>query len=116
MAGFQCPVFTRLWIEALLANERLAELVWKAWDAGVITDEIAAWAKSLNKRKIDWAEQVKRAERHEAARVMQIVDNMLANAVEHKAKRVVMAKKSPSARTLSVSSVSTYRLLITVCD
>jgi hypothetical protein len=29
-------------VEALLVDEELADLVWKAWDAGVISDEIAA--------------------------------------------------------------------------
>ena len=34
-----------LYVEALLADEVLADQVWKLWNAGVITDEIAecAW-------------------------------------------------------------------------
>ena len=35
-------MLTELYIEGLLVNEKLADLVWEAWDAGVITDEIAA--------------------------------------------------------------------------
>ena len=36
----------KLCIEALLVDEELADLVWEAWDAGIITDELAeqAWA------------------------------------------------------------------------
>jgi len=32
------------YIEALLADKNLADKVWELWDAGVITDEVAAWA------------------------------------------------------------------------
>lgn len=32
------------YVEALLADEILADQVWELWNAGVITDEIAAWA------------------------------------------------------------------------
>ena len=44
MAGFQCPMLTELYIEALLANEYLADQVWELWHAGIITDEMAAGA------------------------------------------------------------------------
>lgn len=37
-------MLTELYIEALLANEDLADQVWELWDAAVITDELAAWA------------------------------------------------------------------------
>lgn len=37
-------MFTRLYVEALLSDPGLADQVWDLWDAGVITDEIAAWA------------------------------------------------------------------------
>ena len=36
-------MLTRLYVEALLADEELADEVWGLWNAGVITDEIAAW-------------------------------------------------------------------------
>ena len=34
----------RLYVETLLADERLADAVWELWNAGVITDSEAAWA------------------------------------------------------------------------
>ena len=37
-------MLTELYIEALLVDEELADLVWYMWDAGVINDEIAAVA------------------------------------------------------------------------
>ena len=37
-------MLTELYIEALLSDEYLADQVWELWDAGVITDEVAAWA------------------------------------------------------------------------
>ena len=37
-------MLTELYIEALLADEALADEVWALWDAGVITDDMAAWA------------------------------------------------------------------------
>jgi hypothetical protein len=37
-------MLTELYIEALLADEALADEVWVLWDAGVITDELAATA------------------------------------------------------------------------
>ena len=33
-----------IYIEALLVDEELADQVWEAWDAGVITDGLAAVA------------------------------------------------------------------------
>ena len=38
-------MLTELYIEALLADEDLADEVWELWDAEVITDEVAvrAW-------------------------------------------------------------------------
>lgn len=37
-------LFTRLYIEALLSDTDLADQVLELWYAGVITDELAAWA------------------------------------------------------------------------
>ena len=37
-------MLTQLYAEALLSYEDLADQVWKLWGAGVITDELAAWA------------------------------------------------------------------------
>jgi hypothetical protein len=37
-------MLTELYIEALLADEALADEVWELWDAGVITDGLAAVA------------------------------------------------------------------------
>jgi hypothetical protein len=36
-----------LYIEALLADKALADEVWHLWDAGEITDDMAAWAWSM---------------------------------------------------------------------
>ena len=36
-------MLTKLYIEALLANEELADQVSELWDAGLIPDELAAW-------------------------------------------------------------------------
>ena len=35
-------MFTRLYIEALLVDEELADQIWEAWDAGEISDAVAA--------------------------------------------------------------------------
>ena len=40
-------MLAELYIEALLADEYLDDLVWELWNAGVITDEIATWALFL---------------------------------------------------------------------
>ena len=37
-------MLTELYIEALLVDEELADLLWVAWDAGLIPDEVAAIA------------------------------------------------------------------------
>jgi len=42
MAGFQCPMLPELYVEALLVDPILADQVWKLWNAGVITDDLAA--------------------------------------------------------------------------
>ena len=39
-------MLTELYIEALLADENLADQVWELWNAGDITDEITASAWS----------------------------------------------------------------------
>jgi len=36
-------MFTRLYIEALLFDEELADQVWETWNAGEIDDLAAAW-------------------------------------------------------------------------
>lgn len=40
-------MLTELYIEALIADEALADQVWELWDAGVITDDLADWAWML---------------------------------------------------------------------
>ena len=35
------------YIEALLVDEELADQVWEAWNAGLIPDDVAAWAWCL---------------------------------------------------------------------
>ena len=35
-------MLTELYIEALLVDEELADLVWELWDAGTIQDDLAA--------------------------------------------------------------------------
>ena len=37
-------MLTELYIEALLVDEELADLVWEAWDGGQIPDDLAAFA------------------------------------------------------------------------
>jgi hypothetical protein len=37
-------MLTETYIEALLVDEDLADQVWGLWDAGVMGDELAAWA------------------------------------------------------------------------
>ena len=36
-------MLTQIYIEALLVNEELADPVWEAWDAGDISEIVAAW-------------------------------------------------------------------------
>ena len=38
----QWAMLTRLYVEALLADPDLADQVWELWNAGVITDDLAA--------------------------------------------------------------------------
>jgi len=40
-------MLTEIYIEALLADEDLADQVWELWDAAYILDEVVAWAWSL---------------------------------------------------------------------
>jgi hypothetical protein len=40
-------MLARLYVEALLANEYLADQVWELWNAGVITDGCAARASAI---------------------------------------------------------------------
>ena len=37
-------MLTDTYIEALLVDEGMADQVWEAWDAGVITNDLATWA------------------------------------------------------------------------
>ncbi len=37
-------MLTEIYIEALLVDEDLAEKVWEMWEAGLILDELAAYA------------------------------------------------------------------------
>ena len=37
-------MLTELFIEALLANEKLADMVWELWDQNMIDNELAAIA------------------------------------------------------------------------
>lgn len=37
-------MLAELYIEALLADEDLADQVWELWSVGAITDDLAAWA------------------------------------------------------------------------
>ena len=37
-------MLTRLYVEALLTESKLADQVWKLWDANLILDELAAMA------------------------------------------------------------------------
>ncbi len=50
-SGHACFMLTELYIEALLVDEELADLVWEAWDVGLIPDDLAAiawWQLSYN--------------------------------------------------------------------
>ena len=40
-------MLTELYIEALLVNEELTDLVWEAWDGEIISDGLAAWARCI---------------------------------------------------------------------
>ena len=37
-------MLANLYVEALLADEDLADQVWEAWAAGELRDSVAAWA------------------------------------------------------------------------
>ena len=43
-----CRMLTEIYIEALLVDEELADQVWELWNAGKMTDELAAWAWLLS--------------------------------------------------------------------
>ena len=43
----QWAMLTRLYVEALLNDPDLADQVWELWNAGVITDDLAARAWSI---------------------------------------------------------------------
>ena len=42
-------MLTEIYIEALLVDEEMADLVWEAWDAGLIPDDLAALAWTVVK-------------------------------------------------------------------
>jgi len=42
VAAYLLPMLTEIYIEALLVNEELADLVWEAWEEGEIDDQ-RAW-------------------------------------------------------------------------
>ena len=42
--GHACFMLTELYIDALLVDEELADLVWEAVEGGLIPDEVAALA------------------------------------------------------------------------
>ena len=44
LAGHPQAMLTRLYIEALLVDEELADWVWEAWDAGKIDETMAVLA------------------------------------------------------------------------
>ncbi len=46
-SGHACFMLTELYIEALLVDEELADLVWAAWDRNQITTELAGLTWSL---------------------------------------------------------------------
>ena len=37
-------MLTEIYVEALLVDEELADQVWEAWNAGEISEYVAAWA------------------------------------------------------------------------
>ena len=43
-AGHPLATLTEIYIEALLVDEELADQVGELWDAGLISDDLAAWA------------------------------------------------------------------------
>ena len=45
-------MLTRLYVEALLRDESLADQVWELWNAGLIPDELAAeyWGRLIQRR------------------------------------------------------------------
>ena len=48
---FSMPIYTRLYIEALLVDEEAADAVWEIWDCGQVSDDLAAitwWLICLN--------------------------------------------------------------------
>lgn len=40
-------MLTEAFIEALLVDEELADLVWETWDVGIIADDLAAMAWAI---------------------------------------------------------------------
>ena len=44
LCGFNGPMLTEIYIEALLVDEETADQVWDLWNVGVIPNDLAAWA------------------------------------------------------------------------
>jgi hypothetical protein len=40
-------MLAELYVEALLVDEAAADEVWALWDAGIIADDITAWAWAI---------------------------------------------------------------------
>ena len=40
-------MLARLYVEALLVDDNMADQVWELWAARIITDDVAAWAWSI---------------------------------------------------------------------
>jgi len=50
MAGFQCPMLTEIYIEALLADESLADQVWELLNAGLLRMRWRRWRGGLRRK------------------------------------------------------------------
>jgi hypothetical protein len=53
LAAHPLAMLTRLYIEALLVNEELADQVWEAWDNGEIDDQLGWWLITINAKQTD---------------------------------------------------------------
>lgn len=53
-------MLSRLYIEALLADENLVDQVWELWDAGAIADDIAALAWGILAMRVEPSSWLKR--------------------------------------------------------
>jgi len=46
-------MLTKIYVEALLVDEELADQVWEAWDKGEISDFVAWWHIALIDKQCD---------------------------------------------------------------